>query len=66
MEIFNDSQELIAIGETPISVPAGESYDGEVNVYPRLEDVPKLSGSGTIHVIFETPLFVVDWDERYG
>jgi hypothetical protein len=66
VEIFNDSQELIAIGETPINVPAGESYDGEVNVYPRLEDVAKLSGSGTIHVIFETPLFVVDWDEPYG
>ncbi len=66
VEIFSDSQELIAFGETPINVPAGESYDGEVNVYPRLEDVPKLSGSGTIHVIFETPLFVVDWDEPYG
>jgi len=66
LEFYSDSQELIASGETAINVPAQRDYDGEINAYPRQQDISKLNSSGNVHVIFETPMFVVEWDEPYG
>ncbi|UCC57647.1 MAG: hypothetical protein JSW14_04495 [Candidatus Bathyarchaeum sp.] len=66
MEFYSDSQGLIASGETPINVPSGKSYNGEVNAYPRQQDVSKLRDRENVHVIFETPMFVVEWEESYG
>ncbi len=66
LEYYSDSQELIATGETDINVPPQTDFSGDINAYPRLEDVPKLGEKGEVHVIFETPMFVVDWEESYG
>jgi hypothetical protein len=66
LEYYDNSQELIAYGQTSINVPAETDFQGEVNSYPLREDIPKLNSSGGVHVIFETPMFVVEWEELYG
>ncbi len=66
MEFYSASRELIASGETTINVPSGKSYDGEINSYPRQQDILKLNSSGNVHMIFETPMFLVEWEEPYG
>jgi hypothetical protein len=66
LEYYDNSQELIAYGETAINVPAETDFQGEVNLYPLREDIPNLNSSGGVHVIFETPMFVVEWEELYG
>jgi hypothetical protein len=66
LELYSDSQELIASGETIINVPSGGSYNGEINAYPRQQDIPELVRSANVHVIFETPMFAVEWEESYG
>jgi hypothetical protein len=66
MEFYSASQELIASGETAINVQSGKSYTGEIYAYPRQEDISKLNSSGNVRMIFETPLFLVEWEEPYG
>lgn len=66
LEFLSVSREVITFGETAINVPSGESYIGEINAYPRQQDISNLAGEIYMHVIFETPLFVVEWEESYG
>lgn len=66
LEFLSVSREVIAFGETAINVPSGASYIGEINAYPRQQDISNLAGEIYMHVIFETPLFVVEWEESYG
>jgi hypothetical protein len=66
LEFYGDSQELIATGEVNINVPAQSNYTGEINAYPKQEDLPTLQDSAAVHVIFETPMFAVEWEELYG
>ena len=66
LEFYNDSKELITSGKTDIRVPSGQGYEGVVYAYPRQQDVSKLTSSGNVHVVFETPMFTVEWDEQYG
>jgi len=66
LEFYSDSQELIASGETAINVPSQRDYEGEINAYPRQQDIPKLNSRVSVHVIFETPMFVVEWEDSYG
>jgi len=66
MEFYNNLDELIASGMTAISVPSQQSYADRILVYTRLQDISKLTGSGNLHMIFETPMFTVEWWEPYG
>ena len=66
LEFYSDSQELITSGETIINVSSGQSYAGRIFAYPRQQDVGKLASSGNVRVIFESPMFTVDWWEHYG
>jgi len=66
LEFYSDFQELIASGETAVNVPSKQSYDGEITAYPRQEDISKLTSRVNVHVILETPMFVVEWEESYG
>jgi len=66
LEAYNNSDEQIASGITDISVAPQQSYADRILVYPRQQDVSKLTGSGNMHMIFENPLFTVDWWEPYG
>jgi hypothetical protein len=66
LEFYNDSNEHIASGMTAISVAPQQSYSDSLLVYTRQQDISKLTSSGSIHMIFETPVFVVEWWEPYG
>jgi hypothetical protein len=66
LEVYNDSQELITSGLTTISVPSHHSYADSISVYVKQQDVLKLTSNGNLHMIFETPMFTLDWWEHYG
>lgn len=66
LDFLSISGEILAFGETPINVPSGVSYNGEIDTYPRQHDVSKLTGNINVRVTFETPMFIVAWEESYG
>lgn len=66
LEIYNDMDELVTRGKTDLDVPSQQTYEGTVYAYPSLDDVSKLTEKGNVHIIFETPMFIVDWWEPYG
>ncbi len=66
IEVYNDSQELITSGLTTISVPSHHSYADSISAYVKQQDVLKLTSNGNRHMIFETPMFTLDWWEHYG
>ena len=66
LELYNDSQNMITSGETAIRVPSQQSYSDRIVMYTSLQDASKVTSSGKVHVIFETPMFTVDWWDQYG
>ena len=66
LEFYNNSDEQITSGMIAISVPSQQSYADRILVYMRQQDVSKLTGSGNLHIVFETPMFTLEWDEQYG
>ena len=66
LEVYNNSQELIASGLTAINVQSHNSYVDSIFVYVKQQDVLKIISNGNLHMIFETPMFTVDWWEYYG
>jgi hypothetical protein len=66
LEIYNDSDERITNGVSTIDVPPGSNYSDQISMITAHEDLLKISNSGNLHLIFETPLFSVDWWEPYG
>jgi len=66
LEFINDSSEKIASGMTSISVPPQQGYADRILVYTMQQDILKITSSGNLHLIFETPVFVVEWWESYG
>jgi len=66
LEFYNNSDKQIASGISDISVPSQQSYADRILVYTRQQDISKLTGSGNMHMIFETPMFTVEWWEPYG
>jgi hypothetical protein len=66
LEVYNDSQNLITSGETVINVPSEHRYNDRIVMYTSLQDASKVASSGEVHLIFETPMFTVDWWDQYG
>jgi len=66
LDVYNNSDEHITSGEGIINAPSQQSYADRIVAYPRVQDITKLTGSGRVHVVFETPMFTVDLWERYG
>lgn len=66
LELCNDSQKLITSGETVITAPSQQRYSDRIVMYTSLQDASKVTSSGKVHVIFETPMFTVDWWDQYG
>ena len=66
LEVYNNSQEQIASGLTTINVQSHNSYVDSVFVYVKQQDVLELTSNDNLHMIFETPMFIVDWWEHYG
>jgi len=66
LELYNDSQNMITSEETIVRVPSQQSYSDRIVMYTSLQDASKVTSSGNVHVIFETPMFTVDWWDQYG
>ena len=66
LEFYNNSDKEIASAITAISVPSQQSYADRILVYPKQQDISELTGSGNVHLFFETPMFTVEWWEPYG
>jgi hypothetical protein len=66
LEFYTNAQRLVASGETVINVPSQQRYTDIILAYPKQQDASILTGSGDVHVIFETPMFTVEWWEQYG
>ena len=66
LEFYNNSNEQIASGMANINTPSQQSYADSLLVYTRQQDISKLTSIGNMHIIFETPVFVVEWWEQYG
>ena len=66
VEVYDNSIEQIASEKTLINVPSGYSYSENASFFVKEQDVSTLTNSGILHMIFETPMFTVDWDEQYG
>ena len=62
LQFYDDAQELIASGMSIINAPSGHEYNDVIYVYLGLQDVSKLTSNGIVHVVFETPMFTVEWD----
>jgi hypothetical protein len=66
VEVYTNSNEYISAGTTNINAPSKQRCTDRLLVYATQEDASKLTGSGKMHIIFETPVFVVEWWEQYG
>jgi hypothetical protein len=66
LEFLSVSRQVLAFGETAVNVPSGGSFSGEINTYPRQEDLLKITDGTTVRAVFETPMFTVEWEESYG
>jgi hypothetical protein len=66
VEVYSNSNERIASGIASVNAPSQQRYADDLIVYARQQDASKLTGSGKMHLIFETPVFVVEWWEQYG
>jgi len=64
VEVCNDSNEPIASGVANINASSHQSYADDIILYALQQDASALTNSGNIHVIFETPVFVVEWWEQ--
>jgi hypothetical protein len=66
VEVYSNSNEFITSGITSINIPSQQSYFDRLVGYAKQQDASKLTGSRNMHLIFETPVFVVEWWEHYG
>ncbi|PVX27203.1 MAG: hypothetical protein CW716_03545 [Candidatus Bathyarchaeum sp.] len=66
MEVYSSSDEHITSGVTNINVASQQNFGDSILLYARPQDASKLTGSGRVHILFETHLFTVDWWEHYG
>ena len=66
MELYNNSDEQIASGRANLNVAPQQNYADRILIYASQQDASKLTGSGNLHIFFETPMFTVEWWEPYG
>lgn len=66
LEVYNDSEERIASGRVNLDVAPNQSYVDNIRIYSRYQDLLKVTTSGKLRLLFETPAFTVEWEEHYG
>jgi len=62
LQFYDIAQELIASGMSRINAPSGHEYNEVSYVYLGQQDASKITSNGSVHVVFETPMFTVEWD----
>jgi len=66
LEVYNDMDELVTSGQTSLDVPSSYGYVGQVEMYLSIDDLSKLTESGKVHLVFESPMFTVEQWITYG
>jgi hypothetical protein len=66
LEVYNDVDELVTSGQTSLDVPSNDRYVGQVEMYLSIGDRSKLTESGNLHLVFESPMFTVEQWVSYG
>jgi len=66
LEIYNDIDELVTSGQTNINVSSNSGYNEPVEMYLSLGDLSKLTESGKIRLVFESPMFTAEQWITYG
>lgn len=66
LEIYNDVDEIVGSGENDLDVTSRHTYEEQVYAYSSLDDTSELTESGNVHIIFESPMFTVNWWAPYG
>jgi len=65
VEVYNALNQHIASGTANVDAPSQQRYAEDLRVYAMQQDALKMTDNGKIHLIFETPVFVVEWWEHY-
>ena len=66
IDAYNNLGQRIGSGTTEINALSGYGVYADIPIYVPQKNVPSLSGSGRFHVVFQTVMFTVEWDEYYG
>jgi len=66
IEAYNILGQSIGFGTTTINALSGYGVYADIPVYVRQHDVSSLTSSGRFHVVFQTVMFTLEWDEYYG
>ncbi len=66
IEAYNILGQRIGSGTTEINALSGYGVYADIPLYVHQQDVSSLTGSGRFHVVFQTIMFTVEWDEYYG
>lgn len=66
LEVYNDLDELVTSGQTSLDAPSNYGYVGQVEMYLGIGDLSKLTGSGNLRLVFESPMFTVEQWIPYG
>lgn len=66
IDVYNNSQERVASGMIMINATSGSIYSDSVAVYASRQDGLRVTSNGNLHMIFETLVFTLEWDEPFG
>jgi len=66
LEVYNDMDELVTSEQRSLNVSSYGEYDEPVEMYLSTGDLSKLTESGKLHLVFESPMFTVEQWIPYG
>lgn len=66
IELLNDLDELLTSGEIIFNVPSYSNFSDMCLLTLNRNDVPDVINSCYLHMVFETPMFTLEWDKQYG
>ena len=65
LEVYNDSDEYVMSGEKVITAPSQQTFADRIIAYPRIEESTRLTDTGRVLIVFETPMFNFELWENY-
>lgn len=66
LEVYNDLNELVISEKTVLDIPSQSVCNRQIYANLTSQDALKLTKKGNVHVVFENPMFIVDWWTTYG
>jgi len=66
IEVYNNLGQSIGSGTTGVTALSGYGVYADIPIILQQQDLPSLNGSGRFHIVFQTVMFTLEWDEYYG